>query len=48
MGLWIARGLLAAEHGDVWADNHPNGGADFTIVVPVTAKGPEPAGSPVL
>jgi two-component system sensor histidine kinase KdpD len=48
MGLWIARGLLAAEHGVVWADNHPNGGADFTIVVPVAAKGPEPAGSPVL
>jgi two-component system sensor histidine kinase KdpD len=48
MGLWIARGLLAAENGRVWADNHPDGGAEFTIVVPVTAKGPEPAGSPVL
>jgi two-component system sensor histidine kinase KdpD len=48
MGLWIARGLLAAESGRVWADNHPNGGAEFTIVVPVAAKGPEPAGSPVL
>jgi two-component system sensor histidine kinase KdpD len=48
MGLWIARGLLAAEHGRVWADNHPNGGAEFTIVVPVAARGPEPAGSPVL
>ncbi len=48
MGLWIARGLLAAEGGRVWADNHPGGGAEFTIVVPVTAKGPEPAGSPVL
>ena len=48
MGLWIARGLLAAEQGRVWAENHPNGGAEFTIVVPVMAKGPEPAGSPVL
>ena len=48
MGLWIARGLLAAEQGRVWAENHPDGGAEFTIVVPVTAKGPEPAGSPVL
>ena len=48
MGLWIARGLLAAENGRVWADNHPDGGAEFTIVVPVTAKGPEPAGSPVV
>jgi two-component system, OmpR family, sensor histidine kinase KdpD len=47
MGLWIARGLLAAEHGRVWAENHPDGGAEFTIVVPVLAKGPEPAGSPV-
>ena len=26
----------------------PDGGAEFTIVVPVMAKGPEPAGSPVL
>ena len=48
MGLWIARGLLAAEHGRLWAENHPDGGAEFTIVVPVTTKGPEPAGSPVL
>ena len=48
MGLWIARGLLAAERGRVWADNHADGGAEFTIVVPVTAKGPESAGSPVL
>jgi len=45
MGLWIARGLLAAEHGRVWAENHPGGGAEFTIVVPVVAKDPEPAGS---
>jgi two-component system, OmpR family, sensor histidine kinase KdpD len=48
MGLWIARGLLAAEQGRVWAENHPNGGAEFTIVVPVMAKGPEAVGSPVL
>jgi two-component system sensor histidine kinase KdpD len=48
MGLWIARGLLAAESGRVWADNHPDGGAEFTIVVPVLAKGPEPLGSPLL
>ncbi|RPI52137.1 MAG: DUF4118 domain-containing protein [Acidobacteria bacterium] len=48
MGLWIARGLLAAENGRVWAENHPEGGAEFTIVVPVTAKGPEPEGSPAL
>jgi two-component system sensor histidine kinase KdpD len=34
MGLWIARGLLAAERGRVWADNAPDGGATFTIAVP--------------
>jgi len=48
MGLWIARGLLAAENGRIWADNHPDGGAEFTMVVPVAAKGPEPIGSPVI
>ena len=35
MGLWIARGLLAAEQGQVWAENLPDGGAQFTICVPV-------------
>jgi two-component system, OmpR family, sensor histidine kinase KdpD len=44
MGLWIARGLLAAEQGRLWAENCPDGGAQFTIVVPATAK--EPATSP--
>jgi two-component system sensor histidine kinase KdpD len=34
MGLWIARGLLAAEHGRVWADNCPDGGAEFTVAIP--------------
>ena len=34
MGLWIARGLLAVEDGRVWAENCPDGGAPFTIVVP--------------
>jgi two-component system sensor histidine kinase KdpD len=48
MGLWIARGLLAAEHGRVWAENHSEGGAEFTIAIPVAAKGPEPAGSPLV
>ena len=30
MGLWIARGLLAVQHGRVWAENLPDGGARFT------------------
>jgi two-component system sensor histidine kinase KdpD len=34
MGLWIARGFLAAQHGRVWADNAAGGGAVFSIVVP--------------
>lgn len=38
MGLAIARGLLAAEHGRVWADNHPEGGAVFTIAVPAETR----------
>jgi two-component system sensor histidine kinase KdpD len=46
MGLWIARGLLAAEQGRVWAENCPDGGVQFTIAVPAAAKGSEPAGSP--
>jgi signal transduction histidine kinase len=40
MGLWIARGLLAAEQGQVWAENCTDGGAQFTIVVPLSAVGP--------
>jgi two-component system sensor histidine kinase KdpD len=38
MGLWIARGLLAAEHGQVWAHNCPDGGAEFTIAIPALVK----------
>jgi signal transduction histidine kinase len=38
MGLSIARGLLAAEHGRVSAENCVDGGALFTIVVPVQIK----------
>jgi two-component system sensor histidine kinase KdpD len=39
MGLSIARGLLAVERGSIRADNHPDGGARFTIVVPAETKG---------
>ncbi|MET0211934.1 MAG: ATP-binding protein [Vicinamibacterales bacterium] len=46
MGLWIARGLLAAESGRVWAENRPEGGATFTLRVPAAMKANEPAGSP--
>jgi len=43
-GLWIARRLLDAEGGQVWAENHPEGGAAFTIVVPGEAGAAGPAG----
>jgi two-component system sensor histidine kinase KdpD len=45
MGLSIARGLLAAENGRIWAENHPDGGALFTIVVPVEQRSPVGAGA---
>jgi two-component system sensor histidine kinase KdpD len=37
LGLWIARGLLAAQDGRVWAENCADGGAQFTMAVPVLA-----------
>jgi signal transduction histidine kinase len=46
MGLWIARGLLAAEGGHVWADNCPDGGAEFTVAIPAFAQTAAPAPSP--
>jgi two-component system sensor histidine kinase KdpD len=38
MGLSITRGLLAAEGGRVWAENHLEGGALFTIAVPAPVR----------
>jgi two-component system, OmpR family, sensor histidine kinase KdpD len=38
MGLWIVRGLLAVERGRVWAENCPDGGAQFTMVVPAAVR----------
>ncbi len=43
MGLSIARGLLAVERGQIWAENGPDGGAQFTIVVPAATREPEPS-----
>ncbi|HYM22969.1 MAG TPA: DUF4118 domain-containing protein [Vicinamibacterales bacterium] len=42
MGLSIARGLVAAEGGDIRAENCADGGARFTIDVPIDTK---PTGS---
>ena len=38
MGLAITRGLLAAEHGRVWAENRRQGGARFSILVPAPSR----------
>jgi two-component system, OmpR family, sensor histidine kinase KdpD len=38
MGLAIARGLLAAEGGRVWAENHADGGAVFTMLIPTAVN----------
>jgi two-component system sensor histidine kinase KdpD len=38
MGLSIASGMLAAEHGRICAKNCADGGAQFTIVVPAESK----------
>ena len=38
MGLSIARGILAAEGGRIWAENCADGGARFTIDIPVEAR----------
>ncbi len=45
MGLWIARGFLAAQHGRVWVENAAGGGACFTLAVPAT-HGVTPDGEP--
>jgi two-component system sensor histidine kinase KdpD len=41
MGLWIAKGLVGAAHGRLWAENCADGGAQFTIALPLVAS---PAG----
>src|SRR3954469_13005414 len=38
MGLAIAKGMLAVERGRLFAENCPDGGARFTIVVPAEVK----------
>jgi signal transduction histidine kinase len=38
MGLAITRGLLAAQGGRAWAENHPAGGACFSMTIPTAAR----------
>ena len=44
MGLAITRGLLAAENGRVWAENRPDGGACFTMLIPSPGREERPVG----
>jgi two-component system sensor histidine kinase KdpD len=46
MGLAIARGLLAVAGGRIWAENAPQGGAVFTLVVPGQPQPSSPLPSP--
>ncbi|HYM53325.1 MAG TPA: ATP-binding protein, partial [Candidatus Dormibacteraeota bacterium] len=34
LGLAVARGLVAAHRGRIWAENRPGGGASFTFDIP--------------
>ena len=47
MGLWIAKGLVAAAHGRIWVENCADGGSRFTLALPLVAStaGKEPAAS---
>ena len=38
MGLAITQGLVIAQGGRVWAENHPSGGALFTLAVPTATR----------
>jgi two-component system, OmpR family, sensor histidine kinase KdpD len=38
MGLAIARGMLAAQHGHIWAENGADIGAQFSMVIPAASK----------
>jgi two-component system sensor histidine kinase HupT/HoxJ len=35
LGLSIVQGIVEKHHGRITADNHPDGGALFTVILPV-------------
>jgi K+-sensing histidine kinase KdpD len=35
LGLYVCRSLVEAQGGRVWAENHPSGGAIFSISLPI-------------
>jgi signal transduction histidine kinase len=38
MGLSIARTIIEAHNGRIWAENHVGGGADFRIQLPLSSR----------
>lgn len=42
MGLSIARTIIDAHHGHIWAENNPSGGAVFRIALPAVTEGTKP------
>jgi two-component system sensor kinase FixL len=45
MGLSIARTIVQAHHGRIWAENNASGGAVFRIALPVSGEGQRAAGN---
>jgi PAS domain S-box-containing protein len=43
LGLSIARSIIEAHHGRIWAENNPAGGATFRFTLPNAPPAPEPA-----
>ncbi|MFN2124446.1 MAG: sensor histidine kinase, partial [Candidatus Promineifilaceae bacterium] len=39
LGLSIAKGIVEAHGGKIWAENRPEGGAVFSLSLPVTSVG---------
>ena len=35
LGLYVCRRLVEAQNGRIWAENHPDGGAVFSVALPV-------------
>jgi two-component system, OmpR family, sensor histidine kinase KdpD len=46
LGLAVARGLVEAHGGRIWAENRPQGGASFSFEIPAEAAGPAPSAAP--
>jgi len=35
LGLAICKEIINRHHGKIWAENHPEGGAIFTFIIPI-------------